>query len=273
MFKKIGIVSVAILICAIGLVFVIQPTEAGKDVLAATANAPVREELLVGTVITEAYAGGNGNGSYDSDWFEVTNAGNAPLNITGWKWDDSSNAFATAVALRGVTMIPVGKSAIFMESDAAGTTDAAKIAAFCTAWFGTATPPPGFLIGTYGGSGIGLGNGGDAVNLFDAAGVPVTGITIGSATAAFTFDNAAGLTAVTTLSVTGTNGARVAGGETGSPGTIVNLPTSIDLSTYVRVGRYDLPEPTRTIPPPNSLLGGRRFLVLLTIGTQIHCSS
>ncbi|MBD2517069.1 SdiA-regulated domain-containing protein [Nostoc sp. FACHB-973] len=30
--------------------------------------------------------------------------------------------------------------------------------------------------------------------------------------------------------------------------------TSIDLSTYVRIGRYDLPEPTRTTPPLNSLL-------------------
>ena len=31
-------------------------------------------------------------------------------------------------------------------------------------------------------------------------------------------------------------------------------PTSVDLSKYVRVGRFDLPEPTRTPPPTNSLL-------------------
>ncbi|MGB8169098.1 MAG: alkaline phosphatase D family protein [Chthoniobacteraceae bacterium] len=31
-------------------------------------------------------------------------------------------------------------------------------------------------------------------------------------------------------------------------------PTSVDLSTYVRVGRFDLPEPTRTAHPANSLL-------------------
>lgn len=30
--------------------------------------------------------------------------------------------------------------------------------------------------------------------------------------------------------------------------------TSVDLSRYVRVGRYDLPEPTRTAHPPNNLL-------------------
>ena len=30
--------------------------------------------------------------------------------------------------------------------------------------------------------------------------------------------------------------------------------TQVDLSTHVRVGRYDLPEPKRTVPPANSLL-------------------
>jgi uncharacterized protein YjiK len=33
-----------------------------------------------------------------------------------------------------------------------------------------------------------------------------------------------------------------------------SAPTSVDLSTYVRVGRFDLPEPTRTTAPGNSLL-------------------
>ncbi|MFI0527944.1 MAG: SdiA-regulated domain-containing protein, partial [Ilumatobacteraceae bacterium] len=31
-------------------------------------------------------------------------------------------------------------------------------------------------------------------------------------------------------------------------------PAAIDLSTYVRVGRFDLPEPTRTAAPANSVL-------------------
>src|SRR6185295_13701983 len=33
-----------------------------------------------------------------------------------------------------------------------------------------------------------------------------------------------------------------------------DAPTSVDLSRYVRVGRFDLPEPTRTTSPANSLL-------------------
>src|SRR5262249_37270841 len=36
--------------------------------------------------------------------------------------------------------------------------------------------------------------------------------------------------------------------------TSAQAPVSVDLSRYVRVGRFDLPEPTRTSAPPNSLL-------------------
>ena len=32
------------------------------------------------------------------------------------------------------------------------------------------------------------------------------------------------------------------------------LPTTVDLSTYVLVAQYNLPEPTRTAAPANSLL-------------------
>lgn len=38
------------------------------------------------------------------------------------------------------------------------------------------------------------------------------------------------------------------------PSAAFAAPISIDLSTYVRIGRYDLPEPTRTTPPAGSLL-------------------
>ncbi len=127
---------------------------------------------------------------------------------------------------------------------------------------------PASLIGTYGGSGVGLSGSGDAVNLFDAAGARVTGVSFGAAatgTPLATFDNSAGLggatlplPAVTTLSADKVNGAFVSfnGAEMGSPGArIIASPlTGIDLSTYVRVGRFDLPEPTRTVPPPGSLL-------------------
>jgi hypothetical protein len=91
---------------------------------------------------------------------------------------------------------------------------------FVTAWFGT-TPPAGFLIGSYTGSGVGLGATSDAVNLFNPAGKLIAGVQFGAATTGFTFDNRAGLTTVTTLSTAGVGGAFLAsdGIETGSPGT------------------------------------------------------
>ena len=216
--------------------------------------------LLSAVYISEVHPAGSGNGTYASDWFEVTNTSASDVDITGWKMDDNSNAFATAVALRGVTIIPAGKSAVFFEGNATGTTDAAVVAAFSSAWFGTATPPAGFLIGAYGGSGVGMSASGDSINLFNAAGDRVTGVSFGAATAANTFDNIARagsealpLPAISVLSTAGVNGGFLSGNgaETGSPGRTI---TGVDLSTYVRIGRYDLPEPTRTAAPANSLL-------------------
>lgn len=182
----------------------------------------------VSVFISEINPTGSSNGTYNADWFEITNAGTTDLNITGWKMDDNSNGTNTGdrVALRGVTAIPAGKSAIFFEGAADGSTDATILANFCTAWFGTSTPPPGFLIGAYGGSGVGLSSGGDAVSLFDAAGNRVTGVAFGAATTNVTFDNKAALGSatlplptITTKSVNGVNGAFVSsnGAETGSP--------------------------------------------------------
>ena len=206
-------------------------------------------------IISEVHPAGSGNGTYSADWFEVTNTGASNVDITGWKVDDNSNAFADAVELRGVTSIPAGKSAVFFENSVIGMPDFTVIANFSNAWFGSATPPSGFLIGAYGGAGVGLGTGGDAVNLFDASGNRIIGVNVGAATATATFDNAAGLGSATlplpvvsSLSVAGVNGAFLAsnGAETGSPGRRASPPSlsGVDLSIYVRIGRFDLPEPT-----------------------------
>ena len=105
------------------------------------------------------------------------------------------------------------QSAILIE----GTSTTAN--AFVSTWFG-ASPPTGFLIGSYSGSGVGLSTSSDAVNLFNPSGKRMTGVTFGASTTNFSFDNTAGNTALTTLSVAGVNGAFLApdGVETGSPG-------------------------------------------------------
>ena len=172
------------------------------------------------------------NSPYMADWFEVTNVGTA-VNLTGWKMDDNSNS-GSAVALRGVTTIGAGKSAVFIEGLADGSTDSTILAAFANAGFGSPTLPAGFLMGAYGGNGVGLSTTADAVNLFDGAGNRITGVGFAASTIGISFDNAAGLGSATLplptiskLAVAGTQGAFLAfdGTETGSPGTIIpNVP-------------------------------------------------
>jgi hypothetical protein len=174
-------------------------------------------------VITEVAAWSSGNSTLLADWFEVTNTG-AVVNITGWKVDDSSNAFASSLPLNGITTIAAGESVIFIE-----TADLATAAtAFKNVWFG-GNAPSGLQFGSYSGSGIGLSTGGDAVNIFDGSGAVQASVTFGASPSVSpfgTFDNAALLNgqAISTLSVAGTNGAfsLIDGASTliGSPGTV-----------------------------------------------------
>ena len=168
--------------------------------------------------VTEASPWSSGDSPYKADWWELTNTGTATVNLSGWKVDDETNSFGTAVALNGVTTLAPGRSAVFIEGDATTAT------AFVNAWSG-GTAPAGFQIGTYGGSGIGLSTGGDQLNVFDALGDKMTGVAFGSATSGRTFDNTAALGSasgvpptISTLSAAGTNGAITVGAETGSPG-------------------------------------------------------
>jgi hypothetical protein len=189
------------------------------------AIATISQAASAAIVITEVHpTGSSGPFTGAADWFELTNTGNTAVDITGWRVDDSSAAWATALAFRGITSIPALSSVVFVEANAGATNDETIKNAFRDAWFG-GTFPAGFLIGTYGGSGIGLSSGGDAVTIFDASQAIVAKVTFGdtASTAGITLDNSAGLndTAISTLSVVGTNGAFLSPvGETGSPGVI-----------------------------------------------------
>ncbi|MGQ3299314.1 choice-of-anchor I family protein [Reyranella sp.] len=185
-------------------------------------EAPAAPALYVSEVAP--WSSGNSPAALGVDWFEITNGGTSAIDITDWKIDDSSASFANAVLLNGITTINPGESVIFLE--AASGDFAAKKAAFLETWFG-ANPPANLQIGSYGGSGVGLSTGGDAVNLYNAAGVLQTGITFGTSPAGPfpTFDNSAGLnnTTVSQLSATGVHSAFAAAGdvaEIGSPGTV-----------------------------------------------------
>ncbi|MGE0418132.1 MAG: SdiA-regulated domain-containing protein, partial [Acetobacteraceae bacterium] len=175
--------------------------------------------------ISEVAPWSSGNSPVGADWFEVTNNGATALDITGWKVDDNSGAFASAVALNGVTTIAPDESVIFVESAAPADT----VASFLSNWFGSDIPA-GLQVGTYTGSGVGLSTGGDQVNLFDGSGTLRASVAFGTSPGGpfATFNNAAGLDSamVTELSVAGVNGAFVAAAdanEIGSPGTVGRL--------------------------------------------------
>lgn len=184
----------------------------------ANAHAAVR--------ITEVAPWSSGNSPVGADWFELTNTGASAIDITGWKVDDNSNSFASALALNNVTSIAAGQSLIFVEGNAA------TAVSFSANWFG-ANVPTGFAIGFYSGAGIGLSSTSDAVNIFNSSGVVQASVSFGASdtTSPFhSFDNAAGLNnaVISQLSVAGVNGAFAAasnlGGEIGSPGVMAAVP-------------------------------------------------
>ena len=183
---------------------------------------------LPNVTISEVAPWGSGNSPAAADWFEVTNNGATTLDITGWKVDDSSNSFAASLALTGITSIAPGESVIFLESSLSNPA-ATVVANFKSLWFGS-NPPAGLQVGTYQGTGMGLSTGGDAINLYDTAGVQQANVVFGaSPTTLFkTFNNAIGLnnTTISVLSEVGVNDAFVAlndSNEIGSPGSVGRL--------------------------------------------------
>ncbi|WP_342617955.1 lamin tail domain-containing protein [Rhodoferax sp. GW822-FHT02A01] len=170
--------------------------------------------------ITEVAPWSSSNSTVAADWFEMTNFGSTAVSIAGWKMDDDSASFSSAVALNGVTTINAGQSVIFVEGGAT------QVTALKNDWLTGSTP-----IGYYSGSGVGLSTTSDQVNIFDNTGTLQAKVIFGASDATSpyqTFDNAAGLNGVTIsqLSQVGINGAHtaVSGTEIGSPGSIAAVP-------------------------------------------------
>ena len=201
-------------------------------------------------VITEVdpAGSGTGSGSYNNDWFELTNTGTTAQDITGWSMLDNHAASNTtspysgtisignssgSVLLTGITSIAAGQTVVFLDATGVSSTSA-EIAKFEAAWFG-ANLPANFTIGTYatgsGQSAVGLSTSTDMVNIFSGSATNsalVASVAFGADTGAGTFDNTAGLNnaTLTTKSVVGVNGAfaSATGGEIGSPGVVASVP-------------------------------------------------
>lgn len=146
--------------------------------LAAVSAVPASAQLST-IRVTEAMSSSGVGGT--ADWWEITNFGSSAVDITGWKFDDSSFTFGNAVALIGVSSIAAGESVVFVET-AAPLTDLVGFRAF---WGGSATTAQ---IGSYSGSGVSLSSAGDGVVIFNASGSEVTPrVTFGAATTGSSF--------------------------------------------------------------------------------------
>jgi hypothetical protein len=161
------------------------------------------------------------NGSNKADWWELTNFGSSPVDITGWRMDDNSASFASSVSLSGITLIGAGESVAFFE--VAGSTPL-TVQGFQD-WWGLTTA---IQVGTYTGSGVGLSSTADAVNLYDSVGDLIDSVSFGAATKGVTFGWDPATSAFGGLSQLGVNGAFAApqDGDIGSPGLIPEPGTS-----------------------------------------------
>lgn len=242
--------------------------------LAAMISLAAATNASAALLITEVDSAGS-SASYKADWFELTNTGASSVNLTGWTMDDNSFNVANSVKLHdingaGIT-IGAGQKIIFLDdesltststggdggaysngtSNVIGTTafDTALKTKFIAAWFG-GNAPTGVTFGFFGGNGVGLSTGGDAVSLYDSLGTTQVAVRFGTpggfvststANGVSTFDNTAGLTGtapiaggtnqgvlLSTASAVGVNGVFTsADGEIGSPGvTPVPVPAS-----------------------------------------------
>lgn len=168
---------------------------------------------------------------YAGDWFELTNYGDASLDISGWRMDDNSFSFGGSVGLNGITSVGVGESVVFIENTAGD-----RVADFKTFWGLGST----MQVGYYGGSGVGLSSGGDGVAVYTSGGTEISKVSFGAATANRTFfwsydsSGVLGTSATGIVSVSGSGNAytTTAGGtaaNVGSPGTAITIGASPNL--------------------------------------------
>jgi len=150
-------------------------------------------------VITEVMSSSGTGGT--PDWFVVTNTGAASENVAGFRYDDSTFGVPATVIvdLLGVSTIAPGESVIFFES-AAPLIEAPQ---FRTFW----NLPGSVQVGTFTGSGVSLGSGGDAVVIFTGSNVEVTRVTFGAATTGSSFVRTGTGTVLSTLAQVGVDGA------------------------------------------------------------------
>jgi hypothetical protein len=143
--------------------------------LALIATTSAHAQFRITEIMSSSGSGGT------ADWFEVTNYGLSAVDVTGWKMDDNSFTFASAVSLVGISSVSAGQSVVFLETATPDT----SIPAFRAFW---GTNADSIAIGSYTGSGISFSASGDGLVFFNSTGTETTPrVTFGAATAGSSF--------------------------------------------------------------------------------------
>lgn len=190
--------------------------------------APALANLVVTEVMPQTTAGTSS--TINGDWWELTNAGAAAVNLLGYQWADTEDQLPSTDSnfFPNFTINP-GQSIIILEENSSSE------AAWRTNW-GVASSIE--ILGMDemvddstpdGDTFSGLSANGDAVFFYDPAGVLVSSYVYAASTRGVTFEadkNGVDLG----LSVVGENGAVLAAnGDRGSPGFAVPEPATLSL--------------------------------------------
>ncbi len=147
------------------------------------------------------------------DWFELTSFHPTPVDLNGWRFNDSSGGFADAYIITNTVIIQPGESIVFVEDLSAPE---------FLAWWGPTNFAPGTQIITYSGTQLSFSSAGDSLSLWAPTNsIPVAEVDIDPATPGVSFGyNPA--TGDLDPSVPGVRGAFLSadGLDVGSPGRI-----------------------------------------------------
>lgn len=206
----------------------------GLSLFSALALLAIHAEA--GLVVTEAmsssaHPGGPANG----DWWELTNAGAAPVSLDGYSWDDDSVTPGAALFPAGIVIAPK-ESVLFVEESVANLTG------WKAAW-GIGPAVQVFSNAQFTGVYSGLGAVGDQINVYDAVNQLVASVSFGAASTGVSFEwkrngdslgsSVAGENGAYQALLNGTGGAGI---DLGSPGTHVPEPSTLALALLGAVG-------------------------------------
>ena len=174
-------------------------------------------EVRAQLAVTEVHSNQSTNGTptLHADWFELTHYGTTPIDLRGWRFNDSNGGLTNGAVTLGALTLSPGESVVFVQD-----IDAAAF----RSWWGAALSPSLQII-SYTAASIGLSSTGDGIRLWDAAAasgaspaVSVDFAAAGTNFSSFTSDPKTGLlTARTTSEVPGAFLA-TDNGDWGSPG-------------------------------------------------------